>query len=320
MVFLLKKILSGFILVIGLLILTFFMLRLSPGNPAADMFDTTHVQNAMMQKTTRLGLDRPIWLQFEGWIKEFVKGNWGNSFAKNQPVKKMIFNALPNTLLLTVSALLFQAVAGTLMGLLQVRFRNSLLDRTLDKIALLFYALPGFWVALVLILIFANFLHLLPVSQMVSYYYDGLSIAGKIQDRIFHLILPVIAMGLVALAGTARYVKNCTLDILSHDFILAAKARGLSKTRILFKHALRNILSPVVTLIGQNFPALVGGSVVIELIFSWPGMGRLIVMSSYARDYPVILACTFVISLFVILGNILTELINAVLDPRIRLQ
>jgi len=155
---------------------------------------------------------------------------------------------------------------------------------------------------------------------MISFSYENFSLWQKIMDRLQHLVLPVLTMSLASIGITSRYIRNGLIDILNKTYITAARARGLSERRIIFKHALRNTLVPVITVTGQFFPVLISSSVVIELIFSWPGMGRLIVLSSFARDYPVIIACTFLMAVFVVLGTLLADILNAIVDPRIRLQ
>ena len=320
MSYFIKKIVAGLFLILGILIGTFFLTRMSPGNPAVMAFDPKQGGESVRILEEELGLKKPIAEQFLSWSADLLQGDWGVSYSSHRPVMDVIRETLPNTLILTLSALFVQVLGGILIGMLQILYRDSILDKSLKWITLTLYAVPGFWVALLLIMIFSETLNWLPSSQMMSYYIDRLSSWQQFLDRVSHLILPVLSLSLISMAFMARYVRQCLVDVMEQEYILAARARGLSEKRIISKHMFKNILVPVVTLVGQHFPALVGSSIVIEIIFSWPGMGRLIVLSTFARDYPIIIACTFIMAVFVVLGNLLADFLCALLDPRIRLQ
>jgi len=266
------------------------------------------------------GLDQPVHSQFYAWVNSILHGDFGRSYANHRPVSELLNQTIPNTLSLTIPALFIQVFFGILLGLIQVIKHNTFLDRFISTSTLVLYAIPAFWLALILIMIFSQKFGCLPSSQMISFSYENFSLWQKIMDRLQHLILPVLTMSLASIGITSRYIRNGLIDILNKTYITAARARGLSERRIIFKHALRNTLVPVITVTGQFFPVLISSSVVIELIFSWPGMGRLIVLSSFARDYPVIIACTFLMAVFVVLGTLLADILNAIVDPRIRLQ
>ena len=318
--YLLKRGSLGFLLVIGLIVVTFFLLRFSPGNPASVAYDPNGKASAVARMQDDLGLNKPIGSQFISWVTNMFHGNWGTSYAVHRPIGEILKQTLPNTLFLTIPALLIQLFFGILLGLWQITKKDSLIDRSLSTVNLILYAIPTFWIALVLVMVFSQKLGLLPSSQMLSFTYQEMTIWQRLADGLSHLILPVVSMSLVSVAVISRYVRNCIAEVLNQEYILAARARGLSEKRIFYKHAFRNAMVPLITLIGQHFPALVGSSIVIELIFSWPGMGRLIVFSAFARDYPVIIACTFVMATFVVIGNLLADVISAIVDPRIRLQ
>ncbi len=308
------------LLVIGLIVVTFFLLRFSPGNPASAAYDPNGRSDAVSRMQNDLGLNKPLTSQFVAWAKAILHGDWGISYADHRPVGEILWQTLPNTLFLTIPALLIQLFFGILFGLWQITKRDTLIDRSLNTLNLILYAIPTFWIALVLVMVFSQKLGLFPSSQMFSFTYQEMTIWQRFADGLSHLILPVVSMSLVSVAVTARYVRNCIAEVLNQEYILAARARGLSEKRIFYKHAFRNAMVPLITLIGQHFPALVGSSIVVELIFSWPGMGRLIVFSAFARDYPVIIACTFVMATFVVIGNLLADVVSAMVDPRIRLQ
>ncbi|MBN2412934.1 ABC transporter permease [candidate division KSB1 bacterium] len=318
--YILKRILSGILLVIGLLLFTFFLVRLSPGNPASIGYDPLKSSQSMSRLEKVWGLDQPVHTQFYAWVTGILHGDFGRSYSNHKPVTELLKQTIPNTLLLTVPALVIQVVVGILLGLIQIIRHNTWLDRFISSFTLFIYAIPAFWLALILIMLFSQKFGWLPSSQMISFSYDSLSLWQKFLDRCVHLLLPVLTMSLTSIGITSRYIRNGLVDIMDKTYITAARARGLSEKRIIFKHALRNTLVPVITVTGQYFPVLISSSVVIELIFSWPGMGRLVVLSSYARDYPVIIACTFLMAVFVVLGTLLADILNAIVDPRIRLQ
>jgi len=318
--YIIKKIISGLLLIIGLVLFTFFLVRLSPGNPAAIGYDPLKAPDSMTRLEKAWGLDQPVHSQFYAWVNSILHGDFGRSYANHRPVSELLNQTIPNTLLLTIPALFIQVFFGILLGLIQVIKHNTFLDRFISTSTLVLYAIPAFWLALILIMIFSQKFACLPSSQMISFSYENFSLWQKIMDRLQHLILPVLTMSLASIGITSRYIRNGLIDILNKTYITAARARGLSERRIIFKHALRNTLVPVITVTGQFFPVLISSSVVIELIFSWPGMGRLIVLSSFARDYPVIIACTFLMAVFVVLGTLLADILNAIVDPRIRLQ
>jgi len=190
-------------------------------------------------------------------------------------------------------------------------------DKAVTLGSLVLYSMPGFWLALMLVLVFAVDLDWLPTSQTRSLDYELLSTTGRILDRLWHLVLPVFVLGVASAAGTARYMRHQLLEVLSEEYVIAARARGLSERRVVLKHALRNALIPIVTLYGLALPFLLGGAVLIEKIFAWPGMGSLAVEAIAARDYPIILATGMMAAVLVVLGNLLADISYALVDPRV---
>ena len=314
-----RRILSGLLLIVGISIATFVFIRVAPGNPLAKVYDPSGQYTGAQSLSRQWGLELPLADQLFVWVRGVVKGDLGKSFVSNQPVTEILAQALPNTLILTVTALFLQVLFGTILGVMQIARKDSKFDRFTSATALILYAIPTFWLALLLVMIFSYNFGWLPSSQSISFGHQSLSLWTKFLDRLSHLILPVLSMSIISIAATSRYVRSCMAEIMNQEYILAAKARGLPKAIILRRHALRNALVPIVTLVGQHFPALIGSSIVIETIFSWPGMGRLIVISTFARDYPVIVACTFLMACFVVVGNLTTDIVCAWIDPRIRL-
>jgi peptide/nickel transport system permease protein len=227
---------------------------------------------------------------------------------------------------LTMISLVVIFAVGMLIGIVQAVRQYSIADNVLTFLALFFYSMPSFWFALMLILIFslkantAGWPIQFPASGMTGVEYDYLSFGGKVSDRIMHLILPATALGIGSAAGVARYMRGSMLEVIHQDFIRTARAKGLSERTVVFKHALRNALIPIITLLGLYLPFLLSGAVLVETIFGWPGMGRAIVDAILQRDYPMVMATSFVIAAIVVAGNLLSDVLYAVVDPRIRTE
>jgi len=265
----------------------------------------------------QFGLDRSVPEQYARWIGSFVRGDFGISLRYNRPVSELLARAVPNTLRLTVAALTVYIILGVALGITSAARRNSNFDRAGTLAALVVYSIPSFWLALMLIMLFSLKLGWLPSSHMQSIDAASLGAFSLLRDRAAHLVLPAFVLGVASAAGMARYMRGSMLDELRRDYVRTARSKGLSEGVVLMKHALRNAAIPIVTIIGLSFPFLLGGSVIRERIFSWPGMGSLMVESIFTRDYPVVLAINFIVSVMVISGNLLADLGYALLDPRI---
>lgn len=270
------------------------------------------------------GLDRPLHEQYLLWLANFVTGDFGYSFSRFRPVADVLADALPNTLLLGGTSLALIFVVGCAAGVVQAVRQYSALDHTLTGAALFIYSMPGFWLGVMLILVVSSGVWpdalRLPISGMESLDYGRLGPGAKLVDRARHLALPTIALGLASAAAVARYARGAMLEVIGEDYVRTARAKGLSERRVILVHALRNALVPVVSLLGLFLPILFGGSVVIEVVFSWPGMGRLLYDGISARDYPLVLGGSFLFAALVIVGNLLADLLYAVVDPRIRYE
>ena len=308
---------QSILLVWLVLTITFFLLHLAPGDPMARYDDPEMDPETIEMMRRQFGLDRSVPEQYARWISSFARGDFGISLRYNRPVSGLLAEAVPNTLRLTVAALAVYIILGVALGITSAVRKNSLFDWAGTLSALVVYSVPSFWLALMLIMLFSLKLGWLPSSHMQSIDASSLGAAGLFLDRAAHLILPAFVLGVASAAGMARYMRGSMLDELRRDYVRTARAKGLSEGSVLMKHALRNAAIPVVTIIGLSFPFLLGGSVVTERIFSWPGMGSLMVESIFTRDYPVVLAINFIVSVMVILGNLLADLGYALLDPRI---
>lgn len=322
--YVLRRLLGAIPLLLGIATLIFFVLSLAPGDPTSFYFNPNIPPQVIEQLRRNLGLDQPIYLRYLKWLGAFLTGHFGYSLAYGRPVAEIIREALPNTLMLTGVSLLLVFLLGMAIGVLQAVRQYSWSDNVLSVLALFFYSMPPFWLALMLMLVFAlkasqwGWPVALPPTGIISATYDLLGPGGKLLDRLRHLILPVATLTLALAAGVARYTRGQMLEVIRQDYIRTARAKGLPPHTVILKHALRNSLIPVITLLGLYLPFLFSGTVFVEEIFAWPGMGRVIYTAITQRDYPVVMATGFIFAVLVVLGNLLADLLYAVADPRIR--
>lgn len=320
-----RRVLTAVPLVLGVATIVFLVLALAPGDPAS-----VYVRPGMSPETLEhirrnLGLDAPAHVQYGRWVLSFFRGDFGYSLASGMPVRARILAVLPNTLILTSVALCIAFVTGVLVGVVQAVRQHSFLDSVLSGASLFFYSMPSFWLAIMMVLVFSvnagnawGWPVSFPPSGMASDGYELMKATDQLRDRIHHLVLPALTLALVLAGGIARYVRSSMLEVIRQDYIRTARAKGLPEWLVVWKHALRNALIPVVTLVGVYFPLLLSGTVFIEYVFAWPGMGRLMVESILLEDYPVVLAGTFLFGGMVVLGNLLADLLYGIVDPRIR--
>jgi len=298
--------------------LTFFVVQAAPGS-YADTIDNPRLSAETRDAIrARYGLDRSAGAQYVSWLGAIATGDLGTSFLYKEPVSRVLSRALPPTLLLAGSGLLLTMLLGLILAVTAVRQPNGWADRVITILSLGLYGVPSFWLAGMLILVFSVSLGWFPASHMHSVDAGRLGSLAYLADLLRHLFLPALCLGLVGAAGTARYLRASLLDVRASRFMLAARARGIPNRRLLLVHALRPALLPVVTLLGLSLPVLVSGSVVVEAIFSWPGMGQVAFNAARARDIPLILGATLVGAAAVILGNLVADLLYAVVDPRSR--
>lgn len=317
--YVLKRLVTSLIILWAVLTATFLLLHLAPGDPSMlyirPDIDTKVVANIRSQ----MGFDLPVWKQYFIWIKNFIQGDFGFSFVQHRSVGRILMDTIPNTLRLTISVLIFQYIVGILLGILCALKQKSKLDTIINSGLLFFYAMPSFWIALIAILLFSLYLGWLPSSQMNSIQeFNNLWV--YIWDSIRHLILPTLILSIPFVSYTTRFVRDKFIDIMQDSYIITAKAYGLNKNIILFKYALKNALLPLITVIGIYLPFLLGGAVVTEFVFAWPGMGRITVNAIYTHDYPLILATNFIATFAVISGNFISDVLYHFADPRIRFK
>jgi len=318
--YLFRRLVASLLLLLALLPLVFFLIHAAPGDPI-DRYTSNEldsVQREMLRHN--LGLDQPLPVQYGRWLKGVVCSfDFGLSLQQHRPVAAILLEAIPNTLLLTVSAYLIHLLTAVVGGIFMARSRGRPLERLVNIGGLTLYSLPGFWFGLMMILLFSRQLGWLPMEGISAPDADFLPWPEQLWDRLRHLVMPACVLGLGSAMSTARYVRNSMLEVLSQDYILTARAKGLPERVVLGKHALRNGLLPVITLIGLSLPFLLGGAVVTEYIFAWPGMGRVTIEAIQIRDYPVILGTTTLSAVLVVLGSFLADLTYAFADPRVRL-
>ncbi len=322
-----RRLLGAVPLVLGVATLVFLILSIAPGDPASYLISPGMSQEVVERIRADFGLDRPLHARYLQWMGAVLTGDLGHSFSHGMPVTDVLVGALPPTLMLSGVALVLAFAVGVFLGVAQAVRQHSALDSVLSVVALFFYSMPSFWLALMLMLVFsymaASVWHLpfwLPASGMESATYDSLSLLGRLGDRAAHLLLPVTTLTLVLTAGIARYVRGSMLEVIRQDFVRTARAKGLPEVSVIWRHALRNGLIPVVTLVGLYLPILFSGTVFIEEVFAWPGMGRALVGAIQARDYPLVMGGALLFSSLVVVGNLVADLLYAVVDPRVRYE
>jgi peptide/nickel transport system permease protein len=316
---LLRRLAAALLLLLLVLSITFVLLHLAPGDPTALLQDSRIPQAQRERLRHVYGLDRPLHEQYFTWLRAVtLEGDWGVSLVQQRPVTTLILEALPNTLILAAAALGLDYALGFLLGVAAARRPGSLADHLIRFFSLLLFSLPLFWLGLMAVLLFSYVWPILPPSHLHSVGAEQLGPVARFFDLLRHLILPVCVLSLASAGGTARFVRNSLLETMGQDYIRTARAKGLSERRVVWVHGVRNALVPILQLFALSFPALLNGSLVTEVVFSWPGMGSLTFNAILTRDYPLILASTALSGIMVVLGNLIADLLHGVVDPRVR--
>lgn len=337
-IFFLKRLIFLIPTFLGITVLTFLLIHAIPGDPVQIMLGERSNDPELYQSMLNsLGLDRPLYEQYWSYLMSLFQGDLGKSFVTNTSVWSEFKTLFPATLELSVMALIFGIVFGILLGVLAAVKRGSLLDHGVMGISLTGYSMPIFWWGLMLIMLFSNLLGWTPVSGRISLLYDiepqtGFMLIdaylaeladpefneGAFFDAIRHLILPTIVLGTIPLAVISRMTRSSMLEVMGEDYVRTARAKGLSPARVIFVHTLRNAMIAVITVIGLQMGTLIGGAVLTETIFSWPGIGKWLVDSIFRRDYPVVQNGLLIVALMVILINLLVDMLYGIVNPRIR--
>lgn len=296
---------------IGVTLLTFFLMKMTPGDPVRMMAGPEASAEDLARLRHKLGLDRPVWIQYFTYVGGVVQGDLGMSFTTRRPVTEEILARLPATVELAVCAMIFATLTGLIVGILSAVHPRSLLDNATRLGVFVFLAMPSFWLGLELIILFARHLQWFPPAGR------GDPWTGSM---IGHLVVPSITLGVGTGAFLCRILRSSMLQVLAMDYVRTARAKGLSSNAVILKHALKNAMIPFITVAGLSTGALLGGSVIVETVFNWPGVGKLLVDSIKERNFPVTMGCVLVLAVIFVLVNLIVDMLYVALDPRIRLE
>jgi peptide/nickel transport system permease protein len=310
-------------LLIGITIICFAVIHLAPGSPTDLQTQMNPRASAEVKERLRAlyELDKPLHEQYLSWLKKIVVLDLGNSFSPDgRPVADKILERIPITIIINALSLGLIIAVALPVGVASAVRRNSLFDKVTTVLVFVGFAMPTFWLALLLMILFGIHLGWLPISGIRSLNYEYLPPFSAFADMVKHLILPVFLSAFGGIAGFSRYIRSNMLEVIRQDYITTARAKGLSERTVIYKHALRNALLPVITILGLSVPGLIGGSVIFETIFAIPGMGQLFYMSVMSRDYPVIMGILVIGAVLTLVANLLADVCYALADPRIRVQ
>ena len=305
-------------LLLGISLISFIIIQLAPGDFLTQQALNPQVSaERVAQERARFGLDRPVYLQYFIWLSNALRLDFGHSFSYRIPVFRLIGSRLFNTFVLSLSAMAFTWILSIPLGIISAIKQYSWVDKLLTFFAFLGLAIPNFFLAL-LLLFMAMRTGWFPVGGMYSIDYQSLSLAGKIWDRVYHLILPTIVLGTSGMAGLMRQMRGNLLDYLKADFLTTARAKGLSEGVVIWKHAVRNAINPIITIFGLSLPGLLSGAALTEIIMAWPGLGRLMLEAVLAQDLYLVMGSLIMASVLLIVGNLVADLLLAWVAPRIR--
>jgi len=307
-----KRCAYAVLMLFGVSLILFAIMRLAPGGPEAVLIGGEFSPDVAAEVRARLGLDRPLLAQYASWVLAATRGDLGRSFKTGDPVATLVLDRLGPTLQLTGGALVLALSVALPLGVLAAVRRNTVWDALASSVSLFGVSFPSFWLGIMLILLFSQTLGLLPPSGLSEYGREG-----DLGARLRHAVLPTLTLALIQMASFMRFTRSSVLEVLEQDYVRTARAKGVPDRRVIWHHALRNALIPVVTVVGLSLPVLVGGAVLTETVFAWPGIGRLAVGAVFERDYPVIMGVNLMVSTVVIGANLLTDLAYCAIDPRI---
>jgi peptide/nickel transport system permease protein len=328
--YIIKRLLQIIPVVLGVTLIAFALIHLAPGDPVRTMLGQHATQQEIDDIRVKYGLDQPLFVQYFIWLGDVLQGDLGRSILSHEQVTIEIGARFPNTIELAIAAMVFAILIGVVAGIISATKQYSVADYSVMGVALFGISMPVFWLGIMLMMIFGVFLGWLPIGGRIDLLLPFNRITGfMVFDSIItgngaalisvlrHLILPAIALGTIPMAIIARTTRSSMLEILRQDFIRTERAKGLSERKVIYKHAIRNAMVPVVTVIGLNFGLLLSGAILTETVFSWPGVGRLVIDSVYARDYPLVIGCILVFALVFVIVNLITDLLYTYIDPRI---
>jgi peptide/nickel transport system permease protein len=321
-IYIIKRMLLMVPILFGITLLSFGVMRLAPGGPAEAQMEFAARASAEARERLRklYGADQPFHIQYATWLGKFVTLDFGEAFADGRKVKDKILERLPITLTINLLSLGLVLLIAIPLGILSATRQYSLLDRFTTVFVFIGFSTPSFWLALLLIYLLGVQWGVLPISGIQSLDVTGLTFWGRLADRARHLVLPVFVSAFGGLAGFSRYVRNNMLEVMRQDYIRTARAKGLPERTVVYKHALRNALMPVITILGLSLPGIIGGSVIMETVFGIPGMGQLLYQAVFSRDYNLAMGILAPAALLTMLGNFLADIAYAFTDPRVRLK
>lgn len=311
-----KRILQTIPLLFLVSIISFFLIRIAPVDPLAELrLNPSITQETLDYETQRLGLDKPVIVQYGLWLKSFVQGDLGYCTTGEKVADKLL-ERIPNTLLLTSFVIFFTWAVGIPLGIVAALHWRKPIDRILTILSSIGMAIPSFFFAL-LLLIFAVKTGWFPTGGLTSYDFSEMTILGKILDVLHHLVLPVVVLFTISLSGLQRQMRGNLLDVLQSDYVKFARAKGLSETKVVYKHALRNAINPMVTLLGFEFASLLSGAALTEYVFQYPGLGRLILEAVMKSDINLVMASLMIGTIMLVIGNLLADILLKLVDPRV---
>lgn len=314
--YILKRLIQTIPLLVLVSLISFFLIRLSPVDPLGELkLNPSISQETLNQETKRLGLDKPIAVQYVLWLKSFVRGDFGVC-TTGEKVSDKLKERIPNTLLLTSFVIFFTWIVGIPLGIVAALNWKKPLDRILTVLTSIGMAIPSFFFAL-LLLIFAVKTGWFPTGGLTSFNYSTLTPLGKLFDLLHHLVLPVIVLFTISLSGLQRQMRGNLLDVLESDYVKFARAKGLSETKVVYKHALRNAINPMITLLGFEFASLLSGAALTEYVFQYPGLGRLILEAVMRSDINLVMASLMIGTIMLVIGNLLADILLKLVDPRV---
>lgn len=300
--------------IIGISIISFILLHIVPGSPVRILLGQRYTPERAAILSKQLGLNLPLWHQYLIWFGKALQGNFGYSYVYEEPVSSVIWQALPHTLILVAVAVLFAHFIALLLGSIQAYYENSVFDNAVTAVNYFFYSMPGFWLGILIVIFFAINLGWFPSGGITNPNATNPSIG----DYLYHLVLPFVTLTLLSLAQWSRYMRSSMRETLLADFIRTARAKGMRERRVVLFHALRNSVLPLITLLGLSLPSLFAGAIFVEEIFNYPGMGLLFWHAVNDRDYPILLGVIMLLGFITIIGNLLADILYAIIDPRIQ--
>ncbi|MEX0271351.1 ABC transporter permease [Leptolyngbyaceae cyanobacterium UHCC 1019] len=319
--YIVKRVLQGLVTLLLASLLCFALIQLAPGDYLSTLKENPKISPERIEQLKRqFGLDKSWWDQYLRWLWQVVsQGNFGTSFVYNRSVSSLLWERVAATLLLAIASLIVTWAIAVPMGIIGAVNQNRLVDRIFRVISYIGQGFPSFIAALLLLIFAQNTTPLFPVGDMTSIDFNDLTLLGKIRDIAWHMVLPTLALSITSFAGLQRIMRGQLLDVLRQDYIQTARAKGLPENRVIYIHALRNAINPLITLLGFEFAALLSGSFITEYFFNWPGLGRLIYQALLAQDIYLVMASLMIGAAMLIAGNLLADLLLKVVDPRIKL-